>query len=117
MNAKAVDMCDKFFEAFPHMNFPYNSTIMPFINVYVQAGAFDQAKKHLRILAEETADYMEFYYSLDQEDLENTFRRDYLYASNVLNDCISRARQVGDQEFAEEIKNMLTPYQATNLKR
>lgn len=116
-NGKAVDLCDKYFEAFPHMNFPYNSTIMPFINVYVQAGAFEQAKKHLRILAEETADYMEFYYSLDQEDLENTFRRDYLYANNVMRDCIDRAQQVNDPAFAEEIKNMLVPYQTANLKQ
>src|SRR5690606_28792975 len=36
---KAVEMANKYFEAFPHMNFPYDFGIVPFINVLVQGEA------------------------------------------------------------------------------
>ena len=108
---KAVDLCDKYFEAFPHMNFPYNSSIMPFITVYVQAGAYDQAKKHMRILAKETADHLDFYYSLDKDVLESSFRRDFIYASNTVGDILTRAKQINDAAFAAEMESLLGPYQ------
>lgn len=113
-NGKAVELCDKYFEAFPNMNFRYDSSVLPFINVYIQAGAYDQAKKHLRILAKETADHMEFYLSLDKDDLEGSFRRDFLYASNAVRDCLDRSKQLNDEAFAQEINSLLAPYQNTN---
>ena len=110
---KAIELCDKYFESFPNMNFTYDSSVLPFINVYLQARAYDQAKTHMRILAKETGEYMAFYQSLDPEDLESSFRREYLYANNVVRELLQRSKQVNDDAFAQEIESILGPYQAT----
>lgn len=112
---RAVNLTDKYFEAFPHFNFRYDSTIIPFLNVYQQAGENEKLKHHLRILATETADYLEFYYSLDKEDLESSFRTDYLYSTRALNDVLRISSQMNDPEFEQEMKDLLSMYQTENL--
>ena len=56
ISERATDLIDKYFEVFPHMNFPYDYRTMYMLSVYFQAGAYDKAKPHLEILARETAD-------------------------------------------------------------
>ena len=81
-------MANKYFEAFPHMNFPYDSGIMPFINVLISAKDFESAKKHLRILAEETKQYITFYESQTDKDVFDSFRQDYEYRLGAIQDVL-----------------------------
>jgi len=80
-NDRAIDIVDQFFVAFPHMNFPYTSRTLGYINFYVQAGELDKAKPHLRILANELHQYMRFYDSLSASDRQQVFAREYQEAS------------------------------------
>jgi len=106
---KAVAMANKYFEAFPHMNFPYDSGIMPFINVLISAKDFESAKKHLRILAEETRQYITFYESQTDKDVFDSFRQDYEYRLGAIQDVLDNAKKVEDPAFEKEMSDMLNP--------
>ena len=76
---KAGDLAMKFFEGFPHMNFPYDDSVIPFIEALNQADMKEEAMKHTDILANELSQRMIFYDSLDEDDFES-FKQDYGYA-------------------------------------
>jgi hypothetical protein len=112
---KANDLAKKYFEAFPHMNFPYDAMVVPFVQVLVQGGDADAAKEHLRILATEAQQHMEFYQSLDPELLEpgRGFRDDFGTWSRVISETLSMLNFVKDDTYNSEIRAMLTPYLQT----
>ena len=105
-NQRAVDLMDKYFEAFPHMNFPFDQTTMVFFSMYAQAEAFDKAKEHIKTLAREQVDYMEFYNSLDPADLR-TFQRDKDATDGLMQQLLALAIQQEDTELEEELKAIM----------
>jgi hypothetical protein len=107
---KAVSLIDKYFEVFPDMNFPYDYRAFYMIDVYLRAEAFEQAKPHLEILAERTADELEFYNSLAPDDLNSGFTQDYQLAMRTMEDLKRAARNSKDIEFQEKIGQMFEPY-------
>ena len=105
---KASEMVNKYFEGFPNMNFPYDSGIMPFINVLISAKDFESAKKHLRILAEETRQYIEFYESQTDKSVFDSFGQDYQYRMSAAQDVIETAKKVEDPTFEKEMGDKLS---------
>ena len=105
---KAVELIDQYFEAFPHMNFPYDANTILFINMYLKADAIDRAKKHMRILANYTADKLAFFNSLSQETLEGGYSNE---ASNYLRaqtDLQRIAKDIiKDPDFEKELNDIL----------
>ncbi|HPN71924.1 MAG TPA: DUF2723 domain-containing protein, partial [Saprospiraceae bacterium] len=112
-STKAVAIVNKYFEAFPNMNFRYDAGITSYINVLVTAGAFEDAKKHLKILAEETRQHMEFYLSLDEDDLQS-FQSDMSYSSRAVNDIISMSQRLSDPAFEKEMKDAVGKFAQQN---
>jgi hypothetical protein len=107
---KASEMVNKYFQAFPHMNFPYDAGIMPFINVLVNSKDFESAKKNLRILANETKQYIEFYESQTDKDVFDSFQQDYQYRLSAAQDVIETAKKVEDPAFEKEMETLLGGY-------
>lgn len=108
---KAVDILDKHFEAFPHMNFPYDNNTMGFMSFYAQAGAFDKAVPHIRILANEFADLMKFYESLETADRQSNFAQEEASTRRFANELVNFVNQQGqDQALKDEISQILNPY-------
>lgn len=111
---RAAEMANKYFEAFPNMNFPYDSGIMPFINILIEVKDFESAKKHLRILAEETRQYIRFYESQTNKDVFESFRQDYEYRMGAAQDVIDSAKKIEDPAFSKEMSDMLGPLLKSN---
>ena len=107
---KAADMANKYFEAFPNMNFPYDSGIMPFISVLINAKDFESAKKHLRILAQETTQYLRFYESQPDQEVFDAFGNDYQYRLSAASDVIENASKVEDPAFKKEMEALMQPF-------
>ena len=64
---RAGELAKLYFEAFPHMNFAFDAnTIFP-IRVLLETGQEEEAKKHLRTLAESIGAWREFYDSQDPQ--------------------------------------------------
>ncbi|NND05117.1 MAG: DUF2723 domain-containing protein [Saprospiraceae bacterium] len=113
---RAVDLVDKFFEAFPHMNFPYDAKILNTLRIYEQANAYDKAKPHIEILADEMEEYLRFYRSLSQEDLSAGFKPDQNTAlRQVVPELKRLAQSKGDTEFLNELNARFEPYQVSNI--
>jgi len=102
-NQKAIDLIDKYFEAFPHMNFPYDYNTIYFINSYIAAGAEDKAKEVMRLLATETADHLIFYNSLAPSDLAAGFNKDQDLANSTRGSLLNFANQLKDQALENEL--------------
>jgi hypothetical protein len=112
---KAVNLTDKYFEAFPHMNFPYDASISPFINVYLRAQEYDKAKEHLRILAKETQQYMDFYESIDPDVVQSSFRTDFSYRMRAVQSILSYANAIPDDKFKQDMTDLLSKYTSSSV--
>lgn len=112
---KAVDIVDKFFEGFPHFNFPYNAEIISLINVYVRTRQNDKAMKHLRILAQESYEYLNFYESIDPSTVQSSFAQDLGRRQNAVVNIFSLANTIGDQNFIQEMEALLGQYRSTSI--
>lgn len=106
---KAIAMSNKYFEAFPDMNFPYDAGIVPFINVLIDSGDFESAKKQLRILAKETTQYIEFYESQTSQKVFNSFKQDYEYRLAAAHDLLDLSLKVEDEAFNKEMHALIDP--------
>lgn len=108
-NERAIALMDKYFEAFPHMNFPFDQTTMVFFSMYAQAGAFEKAKEHMLTLADHQAQYLDFYSSLDPSDL-GIFQRDRDAALGMMQQLLALVQNEDDKAFEEELKAIIAPY-------
>ena len=109
---RAVELADKYFEAFPHFNFPYDYNTLFFIRIYMAADAYeDHAKKHLEILADHTEQHLRFFESLDAEKLILGFRSEAEGFLRTKDELIRLAQQAGDKEFEEFLKNKFAPFE------
>ena len=115
-NQMAIDLVNKYFEVFPHRNFPYDAKILNLLRVYEQGGAYEQAKPHMEILADETQEYLEFYRSLTQEDLNAGFAEDQRTALQVVAELKRLAQQQGDTEYVNELSARFDGYQVSNIR-
>lgn len=112
---RAADIAKKYFEGFPHMNFAYDAGVVPFLNVLVRAREFDDAKKHIRILAEESRQYMKFFESLDEQELES-FQQDMGFYTRGIEDVLSLSKEVEDPAFANEISDLVSAYSVSAIR-
>ena len=92
------------------MNFRYDAGIMPFITVLINGKDFENAKKHLRILAEETKQYIEFYESQDDKSVFDNFSQDYQYRLGAAQDVLINAKKVEDPAFEKEMEGKLSKW-------
>ena len=76
---KAEDLNDKYFQVFPQKNFEYDAQRLTFVEFYYQMSKLDKCKEQALILANETAEYLEFFNSLSPEDLNDGtgFKQDF----------------------------------------
>ena len=105
------------------MNFPYDYNTMYLINGYMAAGAKNKAKPHLEIMANEAADWLNFYASLKPElmDPDNDFGffDDYRLMVRTDEDALRAINEIDDKEFKDKYKALLEPFvpRATENRR
>ena len=114
--SKAVALADKYFEAFPNFNFPYDDSIFPFIQMYYQSGEMEKAKKHMRTLAEVSAGRLAFFDTLDENTRDVSFRREYVLALRAANNIMNEVSRLNDHAFTDEMINMLGTWNLAGLR-
>jgi len=112
---RAADLAKKYFEGFPHMNFAYDAGVVPFLNVLVRGREFEDAKKHIRILGEESRQYMNFFESIDEEAMED-FRQDMGFYTRGIEDVLNLSKEVEDPVFAQEMSDLVGKYSITAIR-
>jgi hypothetical protein len=107
---RAVQLLDKNFEAFPNMNFPYDGQTLYFLDAYMAADAFDKAKKHANILADNLIANFKFYNSLPAETLQGTFGQDYARDMQTKDQLIALAERAKDMAYKAELEQKFAAY-------
>ena len=113
---KAVALADKYFEAFPNFNFPYDDSVFPFIQMYIQSGQAEKAKMQMRILAEVSSERLAFFDTLDENVREVSFRREYILALRGANNVLNASSLVNDAAFAAEMQQLLGNWSIEGLR-
>ncbi|MEE9371565.1 MAG: DUF2723 domain-containing protein [Saprospiraceae bacterium] len=104
---KAIALANKYFEAFPNMNFRYNASSASMIQILLQAGDSESAKKHIRILGQETAQFMTFYDSIDPATVRSSFQQDHNSRRSAVMQTLALAQSTGDQSFIQEMNELV----------
>ena len=109
--ARAIEMIDKYFAAFPAYNFPYDQFSMYMTQSYLEAGANDKAKDMMKKIATETAQYLKFYDSLSAPDLNAGYSNDAMQYLRMKMELINSARDIlKDEVFAKELETQLNEF-------
>ncbi len=108
-NDKAKEMLDTYFNAYPHMNFPFDGTTLGFFSLYGQCGNYEAAKPHIETLGQALMEELKFYASLDQDDLGD-FGRAPNGAKQTAAQLIGFVGQNGDTVLKESLETKLKPY-------
>ncbi|HUN17003.1 MAG TPA: DUF2723 domain-containing protein [Saprospiraceae bacterium] len=111
--ASAVAM--KYFESFPNMNFQYDGRAMPFIQALLMAKKYDEAKKHIKILGDETLDMLEFFETLSPSEIQAGFQQDKAFAASSIPEILQAAKETGDSQFASDLEAKLKKFQTAPI--
>lgn len=107
---EAIKLLDTYFKAFPDMNFHYDSDIIPFLQAYAEAGAYDKAKAPMKILVDNTAEKLRFYSSISSDDLERGFSSDYSYCLRTIDELKDLATKAKDTAEVAELDKVFKAY-------
>jgi hypothetical protein len=108
---KAIALTDKYFQAFPHFNFPYDYRTNYMLEIYVQAGAYKKAKPHMEILAKETFETLKFINSQEPDVIASSYDLQKRLAEQTFSTLIQAAKDNKDDKFAAELENKFAPFQ------
>ncbi|WP_116106062.1 DUF2723 domain-containing protein [Lewinella sp. IMCC34191] len=106
---RALDIGDRFFEAFPNMNFPFRYNAAMVLVPYFESGQTERVRSVIRQLAKSTAERLNYYESLDSEIVERSFdynnglRQGYAIAQLLL----ARVGEQGDADLLREVETNL----------
>lgn len=103
---RAIDLVDKYFESFPDMNFEYSIHAAYMLGIYSQADAYDKAKPHMAILAENTIQRLDFYDSLSEDILRQSYANDFQVSLANAERLVSYATRNGDTQYLVELQEM-----------
>jgi hypothetical protein len=105
---KAIALMEKYFEAFPDFNFPYDWNTLQMINVMVEAGGYEKAKPHIEILARNVAQQLAFHETLDPSRLTQggDFEQEHSLAVNARDLLLQMVGQQKDEEFLKKIQGI-----------
>ncbi|MFK8102219.1 MAG: DUF2723 domain-containing protein [Saprospiraceae bacterium] len=106
----AIDLMDQYFEAFPHMNFQYDNITFQMMLNYVNAGAYEKAKPHLKILANEVMEHLYFFTSID-DNARAAFQRDIALMMQNKDNIMRLVKQQKDTELEKEFNEMFIDFQ------
>ena len=112
---KAVDLANKYFEGFPNENFLFDQSTLNFLNIYDAAGQLDQAKEHMRTLANVTFQQLRFFDSVDQNTLENSFASERNQYRAIVPQLKRLANKLDDPEFMNQINAFLDPVSSQEI--
>lgn len=111
---KAMALVDRYFESFPHKNFPYDYRTMMMLDVLYQANEYQKAKPHMEILASETLDYLEYYSSIiDNKNFQTSFGDQYSLRNRDMERLMEEAQRQNDTEFLQKWEPLFAPYRVS----
>ncbi|WP_232826565.1 DUF2723 domain-containing protein [Lewinella sp. IMCC34183] len=109
---RALQIGDRYFASFPNMNFPFFYEAFTMLGPYFQSGNVDRARDVILQLAENTAERLDYFASLDPQILENSFdyRIDSRRGQYIAQQLLLQLRNQDDAELRQEVEAILQNY-------
>lgn len=109
---KALEVGDKYFEAFPNFNFPYHYQTFKMLQPYLTTNNGSRAREVIEQLARNTVDRLDFLNSVDKTivDRSPTYRRDEALALNIAQNLVTQVRRQNDPELTASVESIMQPY-------
>ncbi len=104
---KAVDIMDTCLYYFPADKIHYDIIMMPYVEIYYEAGASEKANAEARKLAEVCDEELAYYLSLDPEFADRYYGQEMQQDIAVLRRLAEVTLENGQEELSEEIEAML----------
>jgi hypothetical protein len=108
-NDQAIALTDKYFEAFPPYNFPYDIFSAYMAEIYGKAGAKDKAAAKMREIADFTAENLRYYASLDS-DFQAAYAQDRDFTERTAEALLGMSKDLGDTALEQELNAKLAQY-------
>ncbi|GIV32377.1 MAG: membrane protein [Saprospiraceae bacterium] len=107
-NEKAIALVEKFFEAFPNFNFPYDWNTLQVLSVMVEAGGYEKAKPHIEILARNIAEQLAFHQTLSPDRISEggDFETEHTLALNAKDLLLKMVEDQNDPEELEKLQKI-----------
>ncbi len=104
---KALQVGDKYFEAFPDMNFPFFYQTLLMLQPYFQVGQAERVRPIIMTLAENTADRLDFYDTLTEEQRNLSYSGEIARARAIVQSLLTQVRRPDNAALKAEVEQIL----------
>jgi len=108
-NEKAIQLMDRCLEEFPDEKIPFDMYMIPFIEVYYDAGAHEKAAAITKRVFDIYDQNMNYYYSLDDR-LAKYYEKDYNQTLGVMQQLSMMARSNNQTELYQSIDSVFNEH-------
>jgi len=109
----ALLVLDKCMNLFPENKIPFNSTLLPVISSYYNAGAIDKANQLVEAIAEKMYIELDYYFSLDKKfagDISNEKQINLYTLQEIYRITINNKQDEIRKQIEEKFMNYMTLY-------
>jgi hypothetical protein len=114
---RTIKFVDKYFEAFPALNFAYDNFTTYLVQLYIQAGAPEKAKAKIGDIAKETLQQLRFYDSLDPNMVKAGYNMEYQQAITAKEALIQMAKEMKDTALENELQAQFADWKIDDPKQ
>ncbi|MBK9336452.1 MAG: DUF2723 domain-containing protein [Lewinellaceae bacterium] len=108
-NDKAEALADRYFEAFPDFNFPYDQFSAYMTDIYARAGNKEKAAEKVRAIAKTQVEIMRFVKS-QTPDFQKGYEQDFRFAASTAQTLLGIAQYLQDSALREELEKQFEQY-------
>jgi hypothetical protein len=104
---KAMAVGDKYFLSFPDMNFPFFYQTLLMLQPYFQTGNEERARPIIMQLARNTADRLDFYDTLSEEEKQRSYSGEVARSNAIVQSLLQQVRLPANAAMKAEVEQIL----------
>ncbi len=105
---QAIMLVDRYFEAFPRFNFPYDQFSAFMADIYARAGAKEKATEKINDIAAAMEEQMQFYRSLSL-DMQKGYEQDMNFTMSTMQSLMRVTAETGDSTLLQNLEDRFMP--------
>ena len=107
---RALSVGDKYFQSFPNMNFPFYYEAFIMLDPYFRSGNTARAADVIVQLAENTAERLRYYDSLDPQVRDESYFYENRQGQAIAQQLILQLRNSDNEELRNRVEGILSNY-------
>ncbi|WP_245911471.1 glycosyltransferase family 117 protein [Neolewinella xylanilytica] len=107
---RALEIGDRYFQAFPNMNFPFFFEAFTMLAPYFQTGNVDRVSDVVIQLAENTADRLDYFQSLDPQIVAQSYAFEERRGQYIAQQLLTQLQGSGNEQLRQQVQDILADY-------